>query len=127
MSITRAEWNRKVCNYSTYFRASEFKCKCGKCNDTAYLDPKLVTYLDELRIFVEKPVVITSGIRCKKYNNSLVGSSKTSGHLKGKAVDVYIKGVDPFAIVKWWSTTVPGSYAYCGTPNMGNCAHLEVY
>ena len=125
--MTKAEWNRKLCNYSSYFRASEFKCKCGKCDNTAYLDPKLVTYLDEMRIYFRKPVVITSGIRCKKYNNSLPGSSKTSAHMKGKAADVYIKGVDPAAIVNWWTSNVPGNRCYCGTPNMGNCAHLEVY
>lgn len=124
--MIKSEWNKKVCSYAVYFKASEFECKCGKCKDTAFLDPKLITYLDELRIYFRKPVVITSGIRCKTYNNSLVGSSKTSGHLKGKAVDVFIKGVSPDAIADWWSSNVPGSICYFGTPNMGNCAHLEV-
>lgn len=125
--MTTKEWNKKLCNFSLYFSYKEFKCKCGKCNSSAYLDPKLITYLDELRIYFRKPVVITSGIRCVKYNNSLVGSSKTSGHLKGTAADVYIKGVDPGAIVNWWTSNVPCSKSYSGTPNMGNCAHVEVY
>lgn len=125
--MTKTEWNKKLCNFSSYFTYKEFKCKCGKCNSSVYLDPKLITYLDELRIYFRKPVVITSGIRCVKYNNSLTGSSKTSAHLKGKAADVYIKGVDPVAIVNWWSSNVPGNRCYCGTPNMGNCAHVEVY
>ncbi len=125
--MTKTEWNKKVCNFSSYFKASEFKCKCGKCTDTAYLDPKLVTYLDSLRIYYKKPVVITSGIRCKKYNNSLPGSSITSSHMKGKAADVYIKGVKPGDIADWWTSNVPGSFSYCGTPNMGNACHVEVY
>lgn len=125
--MTRKEWNNKLCRYSSYFKVSEFKCKCGKCDSPAYLDPKLVTYLDELRIYFKKPVVITSGIRCKKYNNSLVGSSKVSAHIKGKAADVYIKGVDPGAIADWWTSNVPGSFSYCGTSNMGNACHVEVY
>lgn len=124
--MTTKEWNRKLCNFSSYFRFTEFKCKCGKCNSSAYLDPRLLTYLDEMRIYFGKPVVITSGIRCKKYNNSLPGSSPISGHLRGKAADVYIKGVDPTVIRKWWISNVPGSYAYCGTKNMGNCCHVEV-
>lgn len=124
--MTKTEWNKKLCYYSSYFKASEFKCKCGKCRDTAYLDPRLIIYLDLLRIHFNKPVVITSGIRCKKYNDSLPGSSNTSGHLRGKAADVYIKGVNPQDIRHWWLTHVIG-YSYCGTANMGNACHVEVY
>lgn len=126
MSMTKKDWNKKVCSYAVYFKASEFKCKCGKCNDTAYLDPKLITYLDELRMAFCKPVVITSGIRCNKYNASLPGSSKTSGHLRGKAADVYIKGVDPEDIHLWWYKNVPCGYSYYGTRNMGSSVHVEV-
>ncbi len=125
--MIKTEWNKKVCSFSSYFTYKEFKCKCGKCSSPAYLDPKLITYLDEMRIYFRKPVVITSGIRCGRYNNSLVGSSKSSGHLKGKAADVYIKGVDPKVIRNWWFSNVPSGYSYCGTKNMGNCAHVEVY
>ena len=125
--MTSLEWNRKLCNFSSYFRFTEFKCKCGKCNSSAYLDPRLLTYLDEMRIYFGKPVVITSGIRCKRYNNRLPGSSKTSGHLKGKAADVYIKGVNRDEIHLWWKKNVPNGYSYYGTPNMGNACHVEVY
>lgn len=125
--MTRKEWNKKVCSYATYFTSVEFNCKCGNCSSSAYLNPKLITYLDEMRRYFKKPVVITSGIRCKKYNNSLPGSSKKSGHLKGNAVDVYIDGLHPGYIVDWWYDNVPGAYAYYGTKNMGNCAHLEVF
>ena len=125
--MTRKEWNRKLCSYSKFFIDTEFRCKCGKCNSPAYLNPKLITYLDVMRRYFKKPVVITSGIRCKKYNNSLPGSIKTSAHLKGNAVDVYIKGVDPKVIRDWWFSNVPSGYSYCGTSNMGNACHVEVF
>ncbi len=125
--MIRSEWNYKICSYSRYFTFEEFKCNCGRCFSPAYLNPKLITFLDELRRDFKKPVVITSGIRCKNYNNSLVGSSKNSGHLKGCAADIYIKGVDPKEIRNWWFLNVPSGYSYCGTKNMGNCAHVEVY
>ena len=124
--MTKTEWNKKVCSFSSYFTYKEFKCKCGKCSSPAYLNPKLITYLDEMRNYFKKPVVITSGIRCKEYNTSLPGSSKTSQHLKGNAADVYIKGVDPKEICLWWSKNVLYGYCYHGTPNMGNCAHVQV-
>ncbi len=123
--MTKLEWNKKICSYTDYYRYSEFKCKCGKCSSPAFLNPELITYLDEMRSYFKKPVVITSGIRCKKYNDSLPGSRKNSQHLKGNAVDVYIKGVDPAAICNWWVSRTKG-YCYCGTPNMGSCAHLEI-
>ena len=125
--MTRKEWNRKLCSYTPYFVTSEFYCKCGKCNSPAYLNPSLVVYLSRMRKYFKKPVVITSGIRCKKYNNSLPGSSKSSGHLKGNAADVYIKGVNPKDISDWWYNNVPNGYSYHGTPNMGNACHVEVF
>lgn len=124
--MTRKEWNKKVCSYAKYFKASEFKCKCGKCDNSAYLDPRLIIYLDLLRRSFNKPVHITSGIRCKKYNLSLAGSSPVSAHLRGSAADVYIPGVNPKDIDNWWTFHVPGAYSYYGTPNMGNCIHLEI-
>ncbi len=124
--MSRKQWNIKLCSYANYFTYSEFKCKCGKCNSPAYLNPKLITYLDELRKHFKKPVVITSGIRCKKYNASLSGSIPTSGHLTGNAVDVCIKGVKPKDIHAWWLSNVPDCYTYYGTPNMGTSVHVEV-
>ncbi len=126
MCKKKAEWNKRICEYSKFFKASEFQCNCGECLTTAYLNPRLIVYLDEMRRYFRKPVHITSGIRCKDYNDSLVNSSPTSGHLKGNAADVYIKGVSPDAIVAWWTSNVPSNMAYCGTSNMGNCAHVEV-
>lgn len=124
--MTKVEWNKKVCSYSRYFIFKEFKCKCGKCDSPAYLDPRLIIYLDELRRYFDKPVIITSGIRCKKYNSSLVGSSPVSAHLRGSAADVYIQGVNPKDIDDWWTYNVPRGYSYYGTKNMGNACHVEI-
>ncbi len=124
--MTRKEWNKKICSYSRYFLATEFTCKCGKCNSPAYLDPRLITYLDELRRHFKKPVVITSGIRCKKYNSTLPGHSPVSGHLRGSAADVYIPGENPKDIYMWWLHNVPRGYSYFGSKNMGNCCHVEI-
>lgn len=124
--MTKAEWNNKLCSFSRYFNFKEFKCKCGKCSSAVYLNPKLITYLDELRRYFGKPVIITSGIRCKKYNSSLPGHSPVSGHLRGSAADIYIKGVDRDKIHLWWKENVPNGYSYYGTYNMGNACHVEV-
>lgn len=127
MSIIKADWNKRVCSYSRYFIFKEFKCNCGKCNSSAYLNPRLIIYLDELRIYFGKPVIITSGIRCKKYNSSLSGSSPVSAHLRGSAADVVIFGVNPKDIHDWWIHNVPRCFSYYGTKYMGNACHVEVY
>lgn len=54
----------------------------------------LVKYiLDPLRKAVGKPITITSGYRSPTVNSNVVGSSKTSQHMKGEAADFKISGM----------------------------------
>lgn len=108
-------------------------CECGGlyCSGApALYNEQLLKNLQSVRNKFG-PVTITSGLRCKKYNNSLVGSISTSRHTKGKAVDLYIAGVtDTKAgrqkVIKYWYTLPNANYAYSGTPNMGNAIHVDV-
>lgn len=78
------------------FRKSEFDCKCG-CDMPASVlaNIKLVAVnLQVLRNHVGAPITINSAYRCKSYN-SVVGGSKTSQHILGKASDIVIKGMSP--------------------------------
>lgn len=43
--------------------------------------------LDPLREAYGKPIIVTSGFRCKELNK-IVGGSKTSQHLTGQAADI---------------------------------------
>lgn len=54
--------------------------------------------LNPIRERIKKPMIITSGYRCKKVNE-LVGGKPTSQHLKGQAVDFVIEGMKPAEIV----------------------------
>lgn len=49
--------------------------------------------LEEFRIFLGKPVIITSGFRCPTLNKA-IGSSDKSQHVKGQAVDFHCLGED---------------------------------
>lgn len=108
-------------------------CECGGryCGGAPVLfNEQLLKNLQKVRDRFG-PVTITSGLRCKKYNNSLVGSISTSRHTKGKAVDLYIAGVtDTKAgrqkVIKFWYTLPKANYAYSDTPNMGNAVHVDV-
>ena len=58
-----------------HVKKEEFNCKCGcKANN---INHKIVQILEDIRFhFGGNPVIVTSGTRCKKYNNSLKGSIK---------------------------------------------------
>ena len=73
-----------------HFKEKEMMCKCG-CNGILY-DINLINKLECLRASIgNKPIIINSGYRCKKHNDN-VGGAKGSFHLKGKAVDISLKG-----------------------------------
>lgn len=44
--------------------------------------------LDPLRTIYGKPIIVSSGYRCKELN-SIIGGSKTSQHMTGQAADIY--------------------------------------
>lgn len=129
-----------------YFKLEEFRCKCSSyCTGyPAELNPNLLTNLDNLRIHYKNPINISSGIRCKKHNAELKGSSKDSGHLKGTAADMYIKNYSGTFqhrknIVNFWTGTLKCYHAYCNgyrvkngkvsypvAKNMGDYTHVQV-
>lgn len=126
--LKKAYQNRDKKQLSRHFEKVEFKCGCkGRyCNGyPAAVSPKLLGILEKLRIDYGKPITITSGVRCKKHNNSLPGSSRTSLHLKGKAADIYIPGVSR-AEIKKRAYRYGAAYSYYGTPGMGNAVHINI-
>lgn len=74
---------------SEHFSKKEFACKhCGKITN---IDPVLIAKLECLRAANgNKPIFVTSGYRCPVHNKN-VGGAVNSQHMKGKAVDIYVK------------------------------------
>lgn len=74
---------------SEHFSKKEFACK--HCNEIINIDPLLIAKLECLRSAIgNKPIFITSGYRCEIHNKK-VGGASNSQHLKGKAVDIWVK------------------------------------
>jgi len=69
------------------FTRDEFACKCCGKNKTK---KELITKLQRLRDFINLPIYIESGYRCKKHNSN-VGGVVNSQHLLGKAADIMVK------------------------------------
>lgn len=85
---------RNVKVHAKNFAPEEFRCPCGKC--TGYptrMKVKELKHIQSIRDHYKRPMTVTSGLRCKAYNNSLSNSAKDSPHLHGYAVDFYMPGV----------------------------------
>ena len=77
-----------------HFNKAEFACKCGGkyCDGfPSEISRRVVEVLDTIREYAGKPVVVSSGVRCKTHNKS-VGGVGNSYHLYGRAVDFTICG-----------------------------------
>ena len=73
-----------------HFSRWEFKCKCCGADD---INLDLVNKLETAREKAETRFTITSGFRCKKYNDVLVEQGKAaewSEHPEGGASDIFI-------------------------------------
>ena len=84
---------------SKNFKASEFDCKCSRC-DKFLVDEKLVELLQKLRDHFGVSVNVNSGYRCKEHNAE-VGGHSGSHHMKGMAADIRVKGVAPVEVAKY--------------------------
>ena len=87
MDILNSINNIKI---AKHFRLSEFTCPCCK---RVMLHPKLLAKLVELRNTLEKPVYITSGYRCPRYNQK-IGGVVNSYHCIGLAADIRVKDIN---------------------------------
>ena len=72
-----------------YFSENEFRCRCGcgKADMTETFMNRILT----LRKEYNHPMTISSGYRCKEYNDSINGGPE---HTLGKAADIAISGRD---------------------------------
>lgn len=55
--------------------------------------------LQPARNLIRKPIIITSGFRCRELND-FVGGSKNSNHLSGCAADFVVKTLSPAEIIE---------------------------
>ena len=124
----------RVKTYTKNFELKEFKCGCKGKHCTGYpeyLSIQMLKNLQATRNWLKKPISIRSGLRCIRYNAKLKGSSAKSGHLKGKAVDMYsypksLTAKGRKQIIAYFKKLPGYYYAYQGTSNMGFSTHLEV-
>lgn len=124
----------------------ELSCDCKGKYCTGYpvvYNVNALIYLQDIRD-ENGATTVTSPMRCKKYNATLKGSSKTSRHLDGKAFDFYNSKVCKNLttrkdFINKYVLKSQANYSYCdgyartknstsypNADNMGNCIHFDV-
>ena len=134
---------RNVKKYAPNFKPEEFKCECGGRYCTGYpswMKKVELENLQNIRNHYKKPMIVTCGLRCRPYNNSLAGSISNSKHLSGYATDFYMSGVTDTlanrkAAIRWIKTLPNHGYTYGNGYNsngvairaayMGNALHTD--
>ena len=114
------------------FRKEEFRCPkfCnGYPSEIAY---SLVEFMQKLRSHYNRAIHINSGLRCRKFNNQLRGSSNESDHLQGLACDFnfenHVFTKEEKDEVMAYMRTLPNiKYCYTNQSNMYNGIHVSVY
>jgi hypothetical protein len=132
-----------VKKYAPSFKPQEFRCNCGHCcGYPSYMKLVELKHIQRIRNHYNKPMTITSGLRCS-HENSRVGGVPNSGHLKGYAVDFYIEGVTDNLegrkkALKWivkqdnheftyGKDMVDSNGLYREAAGMGNAMHTETH
>lgn len=100
-----------------YVPRVEWRCPCGRCGGFP-VEPqeRIVSFLEALRVHFNKPVYISSGVRCQTHNDELPGSVWNSRHVSGKAVDFCVEGMSATPVKVYCDRLVAQGvlrYCYC--------------
>ena len=79
-----------------HFSRKELECKCG-CG--AIPTTVLMAKLRELRERLERPILITSAMRCPEHNEKVAHTGKDGPHTTGLAVDIATDGKTAFDVI----------------------------
>lgn len=140
-NMLRTVWN--TLRLTKNFKPEEFRCDCGGrhcCGFPSYMKANELKHIQAIRDHWGRPITVTQGLRCKGRNKELKGSAVNSGHMYGRAIDFYQKGVTDTlanrkASIKWIKKQFAHKYSYgngidssgykYNAPYMGNCLHTE--
>ena len=106
---------------SKHFSEDELRCKCG-CGDNL-TQPELLEALELLRVAYGSPMVVTSGYRCRTYNDLIVKGNPNSAHKRGLAVDIGVSDSSDRYRLLWHAMNL-NIFQGIGVAN--NFIHLDI-
>jgi len=107
------------------FTLREFHCGCrdSECFSTL-LHPRLIDTLQTLRELAARPLVITSGFRCRLHNDR-TGGRPRSFHVQGMAADIACAASGQREELLEAARRVPAVGGLGSYPGKG-CVHLDI-
>jgi uncharacterized protein YcbK (DUF882 family) len=107
---------------SEHFTEQEFACHhCGSVGQG--INTELLTKLEQLRDALGgRPIIITSGYRCKVYNKR-VGGKTHSKHMEGLACDIRVPGKTPQQVA---AAALELGFNGVGAYNIKRFTHVDV-
>ena len=79
------------------FSTNEMMCHCG-CKDSE-MDSDFMKILQEIREDMNRPLKISSAVRCEKHNMKVSSTGKNGPHVYRKAADIIISGADALRLI----------------------------
>ena len=72
----------------------EFECRGkGCCGGSAPMSPPLIMLLQDIREYIDVPVDVTSGFRCRTHNARTPNAHPDSYHTYGIAADITVRNM----------------------------------
>ena len=109
---------------ATNFKSYEFDCQGRGCCSETPIDSQLVEYLQQIRDYFKKPVILTA-YRCPVHNASIPNAATKSRHMYGEAADLHINGVSPKDIAKYAETIGVKGIGLYDTASDGHFVHID--
>lgn len=108
---------------SPHFESREFICGCGKSSCTvSFISEELLFLLEEIRLYFNEPISVSSGYRCISHNLA-VGGSNNSYHKRGEAADITVRDVMPQQVQEFIEKRYPNEY---GLGKYKTFTHIDV-
>ena len=83
------------------FSSAEMMCSCGCGEDS--MDPDFMAILQNIRDDMNRPLRVSSGVRCAKHNSKVSSTGKDGPHVPRKngtaASDILIAGADALRLI----------------------------
>ena len=83
------------------FSVNEMKCHCGCGEDS--MDMDFMDILQEIREDMNRPLKISSAVRCAKHNSKVSSTGKNGPHVPRtegtKAADILVSGADALRLI----------------------------
>ena len=107
-----------------HFKYNEYACKGNNCcGFSVPINPILTDAVERLRVLIGKPIVISSGFRCRVHNKQ-IGGSAGSFHALGMAVDISVKSMTPEKL-KCFALKIP-EFKNGGIGIYGTFIHVDI-